>query len=754
MKKYLISFLSVIIVISLIITVCFVGGGKEKIELQGFLSFSKQSFESTYDSSGVVCENDKWQLNWDDGTKRVSFTDKETGYEWGQIPQEAKEPIMIDGMMKKNHPQMESVVHVVYQDPKSFDDDNAYSYTAAVQNDGVYVQQIENGLRVTYEFNEKEFSVPVEYTITENSFKITVDPTKISEGEVYKIHSVALSPYLCGIRNDAEDSWLFMPDGTGTVIEPFTSDSVGFIGKDKYVYGKDLSYQTYSKPTPDEQINLPVYGVKKGDNAVLAVISSGAEAASIRWNVASDNICFSTIYPEFRIRGFSYIERPENFVTTTTLGAFKILSDGIVTKPLEIEYFALSGEKANINGMAECYREYLIKNSGLTKNYSDEKTATFKYIGAVVQPSFVLGVPTDKLFPLTTTEQALAMTEELGGKIGNDLNIQLSGFGETGIDIGEIAGGYSVASNLGGTNGIEKLVKSLNDKKINSFMDFDLISFSESGSGFDKSSAAVYHGGQVVKYTSFDTVSKSANQDRFYVLSRDNLFAASSKLNEEAHDLGISGISLTSLSNTVYSDYSNQKYYINGNMADDVAKIFKSTSKAGFKTLSTAANDYAAVNSDYINDVPLYSSKYSISSYDVPFYQLVFKGYRPMSSVSLNLCSDKKDALLRCVESGISPSYTLYYNFDKELVTNEHSFIFGSHFEGNRDDIVTSVNSVKDYLNSIEGATVTEYIRLSKTASVTKFDNGVYAVVNFGESEITTDYGKVPAKSYITGRGE
>ena len=125
-----------------------------------------------------------------------------------------------------------------------------------------------------------------------------------------------------------------------------------------------------------------------------------------------------------------------------------------------------------------------------------------------------------------------------------------------------------------------------------------------------------------------------------------------------------------------------------------------------------------------------------------------------MSSVSLNLCSNKQDALLRCIESGISPSYTLYYNFDKELVTNEHSFIFGSHFEGNKEDIISTVNSVKAYLDSINGATITDYIRLSDMSSVTKFDNGVFTVVNFSDVDIITDYGKVPARNYITGRGE
>ena len=752
MKKYFIRFLSVITVLAM--SVCVAGCSKEKTALKSFLAYSEQNFESDFESEGVVCENENWALNWDNTAKRVSFTEKATGNIWGQIPSEAAEPQKQEnGMIKKNHPQLESVVQVTYQDPKSFDDVKAYSYTAAVQSGGVYAQKIQNGLRVTYEFLENEFSIPVDYTISANSFRITVDPTKISEGEEYKIHSIALAPFLCGMKNDAKDSWLFIPDGSGAVIEPFVSDGVGSIGE-KFVYGKDLSFQSYTKSNSEEQINLPVFGAKKGDKAIFAVIASGSEAASVNWNIGSANIGYSSVYPEFRIRGFSYIERPQNFVTTTTLGAFKIFSDGIVTKPLVIEYFALSGKNADINGMASCYREYLKTRNGLDKSAESEKDATFKYIGAVIQPSFIVGIPTEKLFPLTTTKQALTMTEQLTEKIGNDINIQLTGFGKTGVDISEVAGGFTVAGKLGGAKGMKQLVQSLNEKKINSFMDFDLISFKKSGSGFSKASSAVYHGGQVVKFTSFDNVSKSANQDRYYVLSRDNLFVASRKVTERAKKLGLSGISYATLSKTVYSDYGNQNYYISGNMANDVLKIYKSLGKSGYKSLSNGANVFAALGSDYINDTPIYSSAYDVTKYDVPFYSLVFKGYRPMSSVSINLCADKQDALLRCIESGISPSYTLYYNFENELVTNEHSFIYGSKYSGNKDEIIGDVCSIKDYLAKVKGAEIKDYIRLSDTASVTKFDNGVYTVVNFGEKEIVTDYGKVPAKGYITGRGE
>lgn len=752
MKKYLIRFLSVLMVLSLVLSLS--GCGEEKAAVTTFLSYSEQNFEGNYSTTGVVFENENLALKWDNATKRVSFEEKKTGYVWGQIPMEASViEYQENGMIKKVHPQIDSVVQVIYQDPKSFDDVKAYSYTSAVQSGGVYAEKIKNGLKVTYEFMENEFSVPVYYVLTENSFKIAIDPTKISEGEEYKIHSVAIAPFLCGMKNDAQNSFFLIPDGSGTVIKPFVSGSVGSIGQ-KYVYGKDLSYQSYGMSNPEKQVNMPVFGAKKGDNAIFAVITSGAESAALNWNIGSQNIGYSTVYPEFRIRGFSYIERPENFVTTTTLGAFKILSDGIVTKPMIVEYFPLSGEDADIDGMADCYRDYLIKNAGLTPKSEDEKTATFKFIGAVIQPDFIIGVPTDKLFPLTTTAQALSMTEKLTADIGSDINIQLSGFGKSGIDIGEVAGGFTVADKLGGEDGMKSLIKALNGKKINSFMDFDLISFSESGSGFSKSSAAVYHGGQTVEFSSFDNVSKGRNQDRFFVLSRDNLFKASEKVIQSSKELGLSGVSYATLSKAVYSDYGKQNYYISGNMARDVANIYKEVSKSGYNTLSNSANDYAAVNSDYISDVPLYSSNHSVSSYDVPFYQLVFKGYRPMSSVSINLCVDKQDALLRCIESGISPSYTLYYNFESELVTSEHSFIYGSHFDGNKDNIISSINGIKDYLEDIEGACVTEYIRLSDTAAVTKFDNGVYAVVNYGETQITTDYGTVSAKSYITGRGE
>ena len=734
------------LLVALITLLGLAGCGNDK-SLVTFLNFGDQSFDSEY-VNGKVCENDRFELYWDNSLKRVSFADKQSGAVWGQIPAEAQNGAAENGVKKKNHPQLESALQVNYQDPKSFDEITLYSYTGAVQEGEIYTEKIDNGLKVIYEFTEFDIAVPVEYTIGEDSFAVTVDPKEIAEGEDYKVTSVALEPFLCGLKNNSENSFLFFPDGSGAIVEPVGEQAVGNVGS-KEVYGGDSAYRKFGTSTTSEQIKMPIFAAKKGDSAVLGVISSGAPSASINWNIGSNDIGYSTVYPSFRIRGFKNIERPENFITTTTLGNFKVFDKGILTTPVKAEYFVLSGEKASVYGMAEKYRDYLKKNSGFEKSENKEVDASFKIIGATLQPDFILGIPTTKLFPLTTAAEAEKIANELSEKIGSNINLNLLGFGQSGVDAQKVAGGFKTAGKLGN---MEKLYSALDKKGINAFLDYDVIAFNKSGGGFSKKDAAVYSSGMSITYTSFDTVSKASNNDRFYLLSRSNLSRAVEKIIKVSAKKGVSGISLNSLGTTVYSDYANQETYLANNMENDVAKLFAGVKKGGYKLLSTSANSYAAVNADYVNDAPIYSSDHIAFDFDVPFYELVFKGYVPLSSVSINLCSDKEDAILRCVESGISPSYTVYGNFRKELVTNDNTFIFGSSFDGIKEDIYSTVNKAKDYLKLTGNAEIVGYEIINKDVRITRFAGGGYTVVNYGETPVATQYGEVAAKGYIYGR--
>lgn len=715
-----------------------------------FLNFGKTNYAADNDVDGIVCENENFSLLWDDQNKRVSFLDKSTNTVWGQTPEEVLQTQQETGVKL---PQLNSAIIVAYQDPVSMDEINLYSYTDAFENGEITVKRIDDGIRVIYYFSEFEFAVPVEYLLTEESFDVRVIPAHISQGEKYKVSSIKVAPFICGVSNNAENSWLFIPDGSGAVVEPFTSDVLGVFGESE-VYGHDLTTQLYGYGNKKQQVNMPVYGVKKGDNALLAVIDSSASAASIEWELGSNTYGCSTVYPTFRLRGTNLISRPSNFISITTLAEINIFTQGILKKDIRVKYYPLSQNDATIAGMAGCYRDYLIKYSGLEKGETNEKTASLKFVGGVVQPEFILGIPSSKLFALTNTNSVATITKELTEKIGTNVAVQLVGYGKSGIDVGQVAGGYKTASVLGGNSGMKQLNSQLRELGVATYMDFDLITFNKSGNGFNKNSSATYEGGQLVTYTSFDSISHVKNDDRFYVLSRANLLKAAEKLIEKSPQMHLSGISLSGVSNTSYSDYALQDYYACGKIEEDVSAIFTSVKNGGYKVLSSAANIYAAISSDEIIDAPIYSSAFNFASYDVPFYQMVLKGYIPMSSVSLNLCTNQKEALLRCVSAGISPSYTIIENYDNELVTSPHSFMNASVYNSIKENIVNDINSISSYLESVKDAEIVEFTEIDKDIFKTKFSNGVVTVVNYSDADYEGAYGKVTANSWISGRYE
>lgn len=715
--------------------------------------YSDMSFVSDEIDNGAFCENSMWRVEWDSIKKRVSFTDKVSGCIWGQSPAEGEDPVYDeDGMIIKNHPQAESALAVYYYDPISLDEVFATSEVDAVYGGNVFAEIIDNGIKVTYDFSELEITVPVEYTIEKDCFRITVRPEQISDNGVNYVTAIKLAPFMCGVKNESKDSWLFLPDGCGTIAKPTETDEVGNSGESK-VFGDDLLVQTYDFTSVEKQANLPVFGVKKSDKALFCIVDQGMENASVAWNIGSKNIGYSGVCPFFRVRGYSYIEAPRGF--WSPLSEIKVFADYISCEPLSVRYYSLSGEKADIFGMAETYRNYLCEDQGMKVSKADEGKLSIKYIGGVIQNDLVLGMPTTKLYPLTTLEQAANISEELSDLSKMDFYVNLVGFGKSGVDAGQLAGGFTVNGKLGGEKGIKSFSNEMKKLKTEWYMDFDLISFSKSGKGFSKvNDVAVLPNGQVAWFGSYDTVSRERNGDRYYLLARNKFADAVNKLIVAAKSFNLSGISLNSLSNTVYSDYSSASMSVSRGFPKDADSVFTTVNKNGFNLLTGASNSYAALKSYRETDAPIYSSGYDVSYTDIQFYGLVFKGYIPLNSVSINLCADENDAILRCIESGTVPGFTLTNNYDNELITSQHSFIYGTLYSGQKKKISDVTNELNEYYTAIKGAKVSGYKLLNENLRMTEFDNGVVVFVNYGNNASKTEYGSVAANSWIMKGGK
>ena len=169
--------------------------------------------------------------------------------------------------------------------------------------------------------------------------------------------------------------------------------------------------------------------------------------------------------------------------------------------------------------------------------------------------------------------------------------------------------------------------------------------------------------------------------------------------------------------------------------------------------LGNAAHDYAVSSCDYVIEVPTTSSGYDFSYCDVPFYQMVFKGYIPMSGMSVNLMSDYDTAVLKCVEAGIVPTFTLSNNYDNSLAQTKHSAIPLSKFDGLKEKIVQTVKETFTITQKVKGTTIKNHTVTENGLRITEFQNGVKIAVNYTGQDLTEGDKSVPAGKYIVLEG-
>lgn len=148
---------------------------------------------------------------------------------------------------------------------------------------------------------------------------------------------------------------------------------------------------------------------KNGETAVFAVIEQGAESAVINVTSGSEALGYSSVYASFVLHGYTNNiadlmpgERVKNV----------IYADGMITTPLSVAFYPLSGENADYSGMRALYRGLLEKSDNLGKTEKESPLNLNIIGGATVSKSF-LGVPYKSLFAATDATEAEKIIKKL-----------------------------------------------------------------------------------------------------------------------------------------------------------------------------------------------------------------------------------------------------------------------------------------------------------------------------------------------------
>ena len=739
-KKYNILTISLCIALLCAVASC----GQAEVT-QESMAFDKEAQPNIVES-GPIVENASYRLEWDDENKRVELIEIETGISWSTTPASTQEPELDQfGLPKKPHPQINSALMIDVISPHDNSITTVNSYNGAIVNGRVSATKISDGIEIEYYFDEEEISVPVKYCLREDGVCVTIDTAKIAENE-NKIYRILTTPFFCAVKNDSPDSYLFIPSGSGALSYPKTISPTG-ISYTQEVFGSDPAVKDWGSPATEQAVRLPVYGAKIGDKAVCAIIESGAETAFIEARYGSQSLNYSSVYAAFQVRGYAMVR------STLFQGNKKdsiVYSDQFVKTELSVGLYPLSGDASDYSGMAKVYRNYLVKSKNMPDNTKNESALNLIIYGGIMTKQSFLGIPYDTLYAATTLSQANQMVTELYNAAGVAPSVLLDGFGQTGLDVGKIAGGYSVNSKLGSTGALNNLSAYCKQNGIPLFFNFDMIRFSKSSIGFSASydAAKEINRQTIYKYRYHPSTRDWDNDSRYSLLSREKLKSSVEKLVKNTSKFKLDGIGLTTLGSIAYSDYSNEYSHSKMSMPDDVTSIMAKVRENNRKIAVSDANAYAASAADIIFEAPMQSTKDDIFDEDIPFYQMVFKGYIPLSSVSVNLSAEANDIILKSLESGCGLTYSLYSNNNVALIDAKYPVFSSGNYGDLKEDIINNMKNLSAHYDSINGAKITHHEIMENGLRKTTFDNGVSVYINQTTNILETPDGQMDPKSY------
>jgi hypothetical protein len=714
--------------------------------------WSPDTFDETVKSNyskqdKVIASNDKFELVWKGSNCTVDLIEKATGNRWGVNGQEIIDPET--GEAKNIKPEAASTLVIEVLDMTNNQRSDYFSATTAVRKGRVVTENINNGIRVFYYFDDISIRMAVDFVLRQNSVAVTVDPKLIQEGDTYRVVSAKVAPYWCSNVNDTEENYIFYPSGSGALVSNEGVSSTGIIVESQ-VYGFDAVMSRDNYPTTTKDIRLPVFGAVNGETATCAIIEDNAEAGLIGVKAGAINLGYTGAYARFQIRGYSDNYSQARLNSTVRMQVYA-LSAG--QKPMTIGFYPLTGEKANYSGMAETYKNYLKSKGALKETTNEESFLNVSFIGGVMIDKSFLGIPYKDLVAATTINDAKEILSELSEGTHTKISAKLLGFGTTGIEYSGYAGGMKINKNIGSVKDLSALNEYTSANNIDLYYDFDIVRLKNSSAGFNTFFSTAYSPLlKVATSYKYDAAMRNTIGDTSYnVLRRNLLSKGADKVMNKISKWNLTGVSLETLTSMAYSDHStgDTQYFTKGNMSGDVTEIMNKFGEK-YKVAAYEANAYAALAADVIFDTPTTSSRERIFTEDVPFYQMIFKGYVSMSSESLNQAANSKTQLLKNVEAGLGLNYTLIANYYNEFIDYKGYYFFGSQYSDLSDDIISTANGLKGYYKAINGAEITSHTTLESGLRETVFSNGVKVYVNYTDASIAAPNRKiVEADGYV-----
>ena len=123
------------------------------------------------------------------------------------------------------------------------------------------------------------------------------------------------------------------------------------------------------------------------------------------------------------------------------------------------------------------------------------------------------------------------------------------------------------------------------------------------------------------------------------------------------------------------------------------------------------------------------STRFNVLSEDIPFSTLVFQGYKPLTSSSINLAVNVEKTYLQAISTGMAPQFTLCDTLHESIQFDQDTAFVSSCYEDWSGRIADMVNRSADVLAKVGNQPIKNYT-VDGDLTITEFENGMKIYAN------------------------
>lgn len=699
-----------------------------------------------------VSENDRLALSVNLKTGEAAVLDKRTGVTWYTNPVDKFDDTLASGYHKNA---LLSPITVVYTTTQSVEM-TVGAYLQSVQKGGLYYRLEPDGSAVfLFDFPNEQFRVPIRYALNGDHFDASILTDGILEYGTNKIKSIEFLPYF-GAGGQNEDGYLFVPDGSGALIyfnnERLTARtySQGMYGFDNGTNDKTMGGVALTGYfTLSQNAYLPVFGIHKGDDGFLAILSEGAARATVNANVSGKYSTYNAAWTTYSYRTIGTVRQ------TQKDGTDQVVSIG--EKNLEtytdytVSYYPLETGRSGYSDMAARYRDYLIANEGLEARVQDggQIPLYLDIYGHIEKTKSVVGIPVDVKITTASVKDVNAMLDTLNGEGINRVVLKYNYWSQSSFyrkiptsakpdgKVGTEAELLALQERLGAANG-------------GLYLSADLLNVYKSGRGVNPYRDALQSVANTVQRQyafRLDSAMVDSRYDPWYLLRLGSVPRVFAQYANNLSAAGFCGAALDTVGEKLYSELGTRG--TGRNQAREImANAVRETKETTGSVLLTGANEYAANYAAHLLTTPAKSSGYDLEDVSIPFYQMVYHGCVSYSLRASNLSSNPGTLTLNCIEYGAYPMYSLIYENADELIGSRLNGIYSADFANWKDEIVRQYGQLNEALSPVQTARMTGHCIVTDDVRRIDYDNGVTIWINYGNEPYTDGGVTVPALGF------